>query len=196
MLGRSPNSQADPKSLLLEHPRTLHQRKPRGHAQHQQDGGGRRKGRGEAFIILEVGGSETVSASNNLIWFYKFVHKRRIFFPLNPQKPVVGWLQSSWSTIVWGSYSALGTSPGDPVAVVSTPLTHPLTHPVRPVPLCLTVSPSWQQRALIKPDLTSSVQSSRSVVSDSVRPHGLRHARPPCPSPTPGAYSNSCPLSR
>lgn len=82
MPGRSPNSQADPKSLLLEHPQTLHQRKPRGHAQHQQGGGGRRKGRGEAFIILEVGGSETVSASNNLIWFYKFVHKRRIFSPL------------------------------------------------------------------------------------------------------------------
>ena len=28
-----------------------------------------------------------------------------------------------------------------------------------------------------------------------VRPHGLQHARPPCPSPTPGVYSNSCPLS-
>ena len=41
----------------------------------------------------------------------------------------------------------------------------------------------------------SSVQFSRSVVSDSLRLHGLQHARPPCPSPTPGAYSNSCPLS-
>ena len=35
-----------------------------------------------------------------------------------------------------------------------------------------------------------------SVVSDSLRPHGLQHARPLCPSPTPGAYSNSCPLSQ
>ena len=34
------------------------------------------------------------------------------------------------------------------------------------------------------------------VVSKSFRPHGLRHTRPPCPSPIPGAYSNSCPLSR
>ena len=42
----------------------------------------------------------------------------------------------------------------------------------------------------------SSVQFSLSVVSDSLRPHGLQHARPPCPSPTPGVYSNSCPLSR
>ena len=42
----------------------------------------------------------------------------------------------------------------------------------------------------------SSVQFSRSVVSDSLPPHGLQHARPPCPSPTPGVHSNSCPLSR
>ena len=39
------------------------------------------------------------------------------------------------------------------------------------------------------------VQFSRSVVSHSLRPHGLQQARPPCPSPTPGVYSNSCPLS-
>ena len=42
----------------------------------------------------------------------------------------------------------------------------------------------------------SSVQFSLSVVSDSLRPHGLQHARPPCPSPTPGVCSNSCPLSQ
>ena len=40
-----------------------------------------------------------------------------------------------------------------------------------------------------------SVQFSLSVVSDSLRPHELQHARPPCSSPTPGVYSNSCPLS-
>ena len=37
----------------------------------------------------------------------------------------------------------------------------------------------------------SSVQFSRSVVSDSLRPHELQHARPPCPSPTPGVHSHS-----
>ena len=42
----------------------------------------------------------------------------------------------------------------------------------------------------------SSVQFSRSVVSDSLQLHELQHARPPCPSQTPGAYSNSCPLSQ
>ena len=37
---------------------------------------------------------------------------------------------------------------------------------------------------------------SRQVVSNSLQPHGLQHARPPCPSPTPRVYSNSCPLSQ
>ena len=41
-----------------------------------------------------------------------------------------------------------------------------------------------------------SVQFSPSVLSDSLWPHGLQHTRPPCPSPTPGVYSNSCPSSR
>ena len=40
------------------------------------------------------------------------------------------------------------------------------------------------------------IQFSRSVTSDSLRPCGLQHARPPCPLPTPGVHSNSCPSSR
>ena len=40
----------------------------------------------------------------------------------------------------------------------------------------------------------SSVQFSRSVVSDSLWPHELQHARPPCPLPTPGVHPNPCPL--
>ena len=46
------------------------------------------------------------------------------------------------------------------------------------------------------PVLCSSLQFSRSVVSDSMQPYGLQHTRPPCPSLTPGVYSDSCPLSR
>ena len=42
---------------------------------------------------------------------------------------------------------------------------------------------------------SDSVQFGRSVVSDSLWPHGLQHTRLPCSSPTPGVYSNSCPLS-
>ena len=45
------------------------------------------------------------------------------------------------------------------------------------------------------PYTKGSVQFSCSVMSNSLQPHGLQHARPPCPSPTPGVYSNSCPLS-
>ena len=44
--------------------------------------------------------------------------------------------------------------------------------------------------------LFSSVQFSCSVTSNSLWPHGLQYARPLCPSPAPGVYSNSCPLSR
>ena len=43
--------------------------------------------------------------------------------------------------------------------------------------------------------LFSSVQCSRSVMFDSLWPHESQHAKPPCPSPTPGVYSNLCPLS-
>ena len=58
-------------------------------------------------------------------------------------------------------------------------------------------SPTLQADALPSgpPGKPSSVQFSHSVVSNSLRPRGLQHARPPCPSPTPGVYSNSCPLS-
>ena len=45
-------------------------------------------------------------------------------------------------------------------------------------------------------ECVSSLQFSCSVVSDSLRPHGLQHTRPPCLSPTSGVYSNSCPLSQ
>ena len=43
---------------------------------------------------------------------------------------------------------------------------------------------------------SDSVQFSSSVMSNSLRPHELHHARPPCPSPTPGVHPNSCPSSR
>ena len=42
----------------------------------------------------------------------------------------------------------------------------------------------------------SSVQFSSSIVSDSLQPHEPQHARPPCPSPTPGVHTNPCPSSQ
>ena len=52
----------------------------------------------------------------------------------------------------------------------------------------------WKGRGPLSEPLFS--QFSCSVVSDSLQPHGLQPARPPCPSPTPGACLNSCPSSR
>ena len=56
--------------------------------------------------------------------------------------------------------------------------------------ICMAESLRYSPKTMI------SVQFSRSVVSPSLQPHGLQQARPPCPSPTPGAYSNSCPLNQ
>ena len=57
----------------------------------------------------------------------------------------------------------------------------------------------WQMNVSAKSwyvhTVTYSVQFSHSVVSNSLQPHGLQHARAPCLSPTPGVYSNSCPSS-
>ena len=50
---------------------------------------------------------------------------------------------------------------------------------------------SWEQSLVVSP-----LQFSCSVMSDSFRPHGLQHTRPPCLSPTSGVYPNSCPLSQ
>ena len=67
----------------------------------------------------------------------------------------------------------------------------------------------WKKKFLLIPDLSKgtlsfssynwvwcSVQFSRSLVSNSSWPHGPQHARPPCPSPAPGVYPNSAPLSQ
>ena len=74
--------------------------------------------------------------------------------------------------------------------------------------LCLTPHPRRMYKAkiltLLFTDLflaprivpgTSPIQLSRSVMSNSLRLHEFQHARPPCPSPTPGVHSNSCPSS-
>ena len=59
----------------------------------------------------------------------------------------------------------------------------------------MTPADPWQQGRLRIVNKLHSVQFSRSVMSDSLRPHGPQQTRPPCPSPTPRVYSNSCPLS-
>ena len=56
--------------------------------------------------------------------------------------------------------------------------------------------PAVPEDAIQEWEYLSWVQFSHSVVSNSLQHHGLQHARLPCPSPTPGACSNSCPSSR
>ena len=57
-------------------------------------------------------------------------------------------------------------------------------------------SPALQINSLPLSHQISSVQFSHSVMSDCLWPHEPQHARPPCPSPTPGVHPNPCPLSR
>ena len=72
-----------------------------------------------------------------------------------------------------------------------------LTHRSNPSLLCVL---QWQKDSLpLAPpgnSLRALESESHSVVSDSLWPHGLQNARLPCPSPTPGACSNSCPLNQ
>ena len=63
--------------------------------------------------------------------------------------------------------------------------------------VCVRLSPSnpLNDTKCKVPDCTHRQFRFSSVVSDSLWPHGLQYARPPCPSPTPRVYSNSCPLN-
>ena len=93
-----------------------------------------------------------------------------------------------------------------PVPLVSWPTLVPLR--VQPThfmacPLMGTMSDKLSFHCYLSPDLLASllpqfslVQFNRSVVSDSLRHHESQHARPPCPSPTPGVHSDSCPSSQ
>ena len=62
--------------------------------------------------------------------------------------------------------------------------------------ICRSPRQLWEQTQPLELQRSiSSVQFSRSVMSNSSRPHEFQHARPPCPSTTPGVHSNSCPSS-
>ena len=88
--------------------------------------------------------------------------------------------QESWSGFQFPSPGDL-LNPGiEPISLTSPALAGRF----------FTTSSNWETQASV------SVQFSHSVVSDSLRPHESHHTRPPCPSPTPGVYSNSCPLSQ
>ena len=74
---------------------------------------------------------------------------------------------------------------------------HHLSHQGSPMLAGKGTKGDFQHSALsfLNSSSTLSVRFSSSVGSNSLWPHGLQHARPPCPSPTSGVYPNSCPLS-
>ena len=87
-------------------------------------------------------------------------------------------------TVCWASYTEVkGTQAGP--CLLSAP--HPRKGPGEAKPIF--------QLGMIPPAICS-VQFSRSVVSDSLRPHESQHARPPCPSPAPRVHSDSRPSSQ
>ena len=111
-------------------------------------------------------------------------------------------LQNSFLAFLW--HKPLLASPDPPCQEAASQLVRPhgcvscsKLHPQQSTPLTSSEACSassiivWLQVGLP----FSSFQFSHSVLSDSLQPHGLQHARPPCPSPTPRVYSDSCPLS-
>ena len=98
------------------------------------------------------------------------------------------------TTLTASSFSIWNSSAGIPSPLlafftVMLPKAH-LTSCSRTAGSRWVTTPSWLSGSF------SSVQFSHSFVSYSLRPQELQHTRPSCPSPTPGVYSNSCPLSR
>ena len=96
----------------------------------------------------------------------------------------------SWAQELWPAGPVALRHVGSSRARDWTCVTH---WQVDSLPLSHQGSPSHSLLSVMLP--FTSVQFSRSVVSNSLWPHGLQHVRPPCPSPTPGVYPNSCPLS-
>ena len=117
--------------------------------------------------------------------------------PLGQEDPQEKEMATHSSTLAWKIPWA--EKPGRLQSVGSQRVRHDwatsLSFPVVLVFYCC-CNTNYHKLGGLKQHQLSSVQSSRSVVSYSLWPHGLQHARPPCPSPIPGVYSNSCPFSR
>ena len=93
--------------------------------------------------------------------------------------------QGDFLVVQWIRICALNTEGLGSIPAWGTKILHTTTKPMM-----------QQTPNAAKINQFSSVQFSRSVVSDSLRPHGLQHTRPPYPSPTSRVYSNTCPLSQ
>ena len=115
-----------------------------------------------------------------------------ITFLPRSKRLLISWLQSPSAVILEPQniflYSALISSMG-----------HLGCYWIATMNLCLSITAAWrtgiEESLYVNILIFRSGQFSCSVVSDSLEHHGLQQARPPCPWPTPGVYSNSGPLS-
>ena len=121
--------------------------------------------------------------------------------PSWPHPPLLPSAPSGWTTLLldWsGCLSHCAHPLGHPSSQTLPPdLPSPPLHSA--VCLSITNDPSSQASCLLPRHQLTPIRSdqiSRSVVSNSLRPHESQHARPPCPSPTPGVHSDSHPLSQ
>ena len=118
------------------------------------------------YLILHLNSKVILDSSFSLLSFFKVIHT---WFKI----------RSTWENTPW-EFPLLYLSP----VITSIHATHK-------EPFLLAYYESFPYAFT-----GSSVQSSRSVVSDSLRPHEPQHARPPCPSPTSGVHPNPCPSSQ
>ena len=95
-----------------------------------------------------------------------------------------------WQTLFWGGFKI--TTDGDCGHEIKRCLLLGRKAMTNPDSILKSRDITWPTKF----SLVSSVRFGCSVMSDSLQPHGLQHARPPCPSPTPAVHSNSCPLSQ
>ena len=144
----------------------------------------------------------------NLTWFPCHLHqlyRMRVFFLQQHYSLNICGLSSSVPRINSHKQQHLfAPESRTPPSWCPPSLTNSSTPDLNPADAPIKQNLGWDAILWMKPNtalsyvlklLSSVVQFSCSVVSDSLRPHGLQQARIPCPSPTPGVYSNSRPLS-
>ena len=160
--------------------------------------------RGEKRGIFVTGEKKSSVREVTKVWGHPFVqnkllsahkaedYKTKITFPLRPRKSFKSKLGGSTKSTEYTALEGALTLPGR----LKCPSCHRRVlerHKVKIYSLRVYLEKE-HKRSPRTWGFVCSVQFRHSVVSDSLRRHGPQHARPPCPSPTPGVYPNSCPL--
>ena len=141
---------------------------------------------------------------SNSLWLHGLQHSRLLCLPLSPRIYLNSWPLNQWCCLAISSSAALFSScPQSFPASGSFPMNQLFVSGGQSIgdsaSVLLMNVQDWFPLGLTGSKMRyqfSSVQSSCSVMSDSLRPHESQHARPPCPSPTPRVHSDLCPSSR